>query len=64
MLFRRSAVQKAHFCGTGTWTDFDALMHYRSTTRSEIDFVGPWLARVPFEMKYTDGAWRRETLEL
>jgi predicted AAA+ superfamily ATPase len=45
----------------GTWTDFDALMYYRSTTRSEIDFVGPWLGRVPFEVKYTDGAWRRET---
>jgi hypothetical protein len=45
----------------GTWTDFDAVMHYRSATRSEVDFVGPWLGRIPYEVKYTEGAWRRET---
>jgi predicted AAA+ superfamily ATPase len=45
----------------GTWTDFDGLMHYRSATRSEVDFVGPWLGRIPYEVKYTEGAWRRET---
>lgn len=45
----------------GTWTDFDSLMHYRSKTRKEVDFVGAWLRHVPFEGKYTEGHWLRET---
>jgi predicted AAA+ superfamily ATPase len=45
----------------GTLTDYDSLMYLRTASRNEIDFVGPWLRRVPYEGKYTEGAWVRET---
>ena len=41
----------------------DRVMYERTDTRAEIDFVGPAL-EVPFECKYTDGNWRRETLTM
>lgn len=39
----------------------DALLYYRSATRAEIDFTAGWLEGVPYEGKYTEGAWLRET---
>jgi uncharacterized protein len=39
----------------------DALLYYRSATRAEIDFTAGWLDGVPYEGKYTEGAWLRET---
>lgn len=39
----------------------DALLHYRSATRAEIDFTAGWLDGVPCEGKYTEGPWLRET---
>ncbi len=41
----------------------DRVMYERTDTGAEIDFVGPDL-EVPFECKYTDGAWRREALTM
>jgi hypothetical protein len=38
----------------------DALLYYRSATRAEIDFTAGWLDGVPYEGKYTEGAWLRE----
>ena len=45
----------------GTWPDHDALMYFRSETRREIDFTGPWLGSVPYEGKYTEGHWKQQT---
>ncbi|MFS8637439.1 MAG: AAA family ATPase [Gemmatimonadota bacterium] len=39
----------------------DTLLYYRSATRAEIDFTAGWLDGVPYEAKYTEGAWLRET---
>lgn len=39
----------------------DTLLYYRSATRSEIDFTAGWLDGVPYEAKYTEGTWLRET---
>ncbi len=41
----------------------DRVMYERTTTGAEIDFVGLDL-EVPFECKYTDGSWRRESLTM
>jgi predicted AAA+ superfamily ATPase len=40
--------------------DFDAVLHYRSVTDAEIDFVGARMGDVAVESKYTDGNWGRE----
>lgn len=45
----------------GAITRQDALLYYRSATRAEIDFTAGWLDGVPYEGKYTEGAWLRET---
>lgn len=37
--------------------DFDAVLHHRGTTGSEIDFVGAALGRVAVESKYVDDRW-------
>jgi hypothetical protein len=46
-----------------TFVQADRVMYERTNTGAEIDFVGPDL-EVPFECKYTDGNWRRETLTM
>ena len=38
----------------------DALLYYRSATKAEVDFTAGWLDGVPYEGKYTEGAWIRE----
>jgi len=44
----------------GTFLDFDAVMHHRTQTRKEIDFVGPHFGGVAIEAKYVSGhRWRR-----
>jgi uncharacterized protein len=43
----------------GSFPRFDQLMFERPT-RKEIDFIAPWMHRVPIEGKYTSGAWRKE----
>lgn len=44
----------------GTFLDFDGVLHHRSQTRKEIDFVGPHFGGVAIEAKYVSGhRWRR-----
>ncbi len=45
----------------GSFRDSDAMLYYRSATGNEVDFVGPWLRDLPYESKYTEGRWLRET---
>jgi hypothetical protein len=40
--------------------DYDAVLHYRSATQAEIDFVGPRFGNVAVESKYVDDRWGRE----
>ena len=44
----------------GSYIRFESVMYRRTASKSEIDFVGPWMDGVPFESKYVDGAWLRE----
>ena len=48
----------------GTWVDFDRVLHHRTRTRKEIDFVGPGFLGAGIESKYVDGRWRRDALTL
>ncbi len=48
----------------GSYVAFDRVMHHRTATRREIDFVGPGFAELAFESKYVDGRWRRDTATL
>lgn len=43
----------------------DRLLHYRSSTKAEIDFVAPDFAQTCFESKFVDRAWGRafQTIE-
>ncbi|MXX33611.1 MAG: ATP-binding protein [Gemmatimonadetes bacterium] len=44
----------------GAFLDFDAVLHHRTQTRKEIDFVGPHLGDAAIEAKYVSGhRWRR-----
>lgn len=38
---------------------YHAVMHQRTASGAEIDFVGPPLNDLPWEAKYTEGAWKR-----
>ena len=46
-------------CNHNNYTDFDRVLHFRSATDAEIDFVGPDFGGLAIESKYTDGHWRR-----
>ena len=48
----------------GAHVEFDRVLHHRTRTRKEIDFVGPGFGGVGIESKYTDGNWRRDALTL
>ena len=44
----------------GGYLNFDAVLHHRTPTRKEIDFVGPGFGDLAVESKYVDGErWRR-----
>lgn len=44
----------------GGFLNFDAVLHHRTPTRKEIDFVGPGFGDLAIESKYVDGdRWRR-----
>lgn len=42
------------------FAEFDSVLHYRSATGAEIDFVGRQLSPVALESKYVDDRWARE----
>jgi uncharacterized protein len=45
----------------GRWAEHDQILHVRTSTRKEIDFIGPDLGRLAIESKYTQsGSWRGE----
>ena len=48
----------------GSLPAFDRVLHHRTATRREIDFVGPTLGGLAFESKYVDGKWRRDAQTL
>ncbi|MCY4212912.1 MAG: AAA family ATPase [Gammaproteobacteria bacterium] len=48
----------------GTLVGHDQVLHHRTASRKEIDFVGPQFGGAAFESKYVDGGWRREALTL
>ncbi len=48
----------------GTLTDFEGVLHHRTESRREIDFVGRGFGGLAFESKYVDGKWRRDALTL
>ena len=48
----------------GALVDFAAVLHHRSNTRREIDFVGPAFGELAIESKFVDGRWRRDAQTL
>lgn len=48
----------------GTLVDFAAVLHHRSNTRREIDFVGPAFGDLAIESKFVDGRWKRDAQTL
>ena len=48
----------------GSFVGFDRVLHHRTATRKEIDFVGPDFGGIAVESKYVDGGWRRDALTL
>ena len=45
--------------GDNSYASFDRVLHHRSATGAEIDFVGPGFGGLAIESKYVDGRWRR-----
>ena len=48
----------------GSYLDFTDVLHHRSNTRREIDFVGPNFGDVAIESKFVDGRWKRDAQTL
>ena len=48
----------------GEFMDFAALLHHRSNTRREVDFVAPRLGGLAIESKFVDGRWKRDAQTL
>lgn len=48
----------------GRYLDGDRVMHHRTATRKEVDFVSPDLGDLAIESKYVDGRWRAEAATL
>ena len=46
----------------GAHVEFDRVLHHRTRTRREVDFVGPGFGGAGIESKYVDGSWRRDAL--
>ena len=48
----------------GSLMDYAEVLHHRSNTRREIDFVGPSFGGVAIESKFVDGRWKRDAQTL
>lgn len=57
-------LRAAERAAPGSFVAFDRVMHHRTATRREIDFVGPGFGGLAFESKYVDGKWRRDAATL
>ena len=42
-------------------TQYNSILVHRGQKGAEIDFVGPWLKGLPYEGKYVEGLWFKET---
>ena len=49
---------------SGSYLDFADVLHHRSNTRREIDFVGPNFGGIAIESKFVDGRWKRDAQTL
>ena len=43
----------------GSYVEFSRVLHHRTKTNAEIDFVGPGFGDIAIECKYVEGGWRR-----
>ena len=48
----------------GSYPAFTDVLHHRSNTRREIDFVGPHFGGIALESKFVDGRWKRDAQTL
>ena len=48
----------------GSYLEFADVLHHRSNTRREIDFVGPAFGGIAIESKFVDGRWQRDAQTL
>ena len=48
----------------GSYLDFADVLHHRSNTRREIDFVGLNFGGIAIESKFVDGRWKRDAQTL
>ena len=48
----------------GAVVESNHVLHHRTRSRKEIDFVGPGFGGIGIESKYTDGGWRRDARTL
>ena len=48
----------------GSYMECDRVLHHRTRTRKEIDFVGPGFGGIAIESKYVDGRWKRDVQTL
>ena len=54
MALLRNSLRDSH----SNYADFNRVLHFRSATNAEIDFVGPGFGGLAIESKYADGRWR------
>ena len=52
-------LRAAERAAPGAHLDFEQVLHHRSRTGREIDFVGPGFGGLAIESKHVDGGWRR-----
>lgn len=57
----RRAIERA---APGTLVGHGQVLHHRTASRKEIDFVGPQFGGIAFKSKYVDVGWRRDALTL
>ena len=48
----------------GSSMELDHVLHHRTRTRKEIDFVGLGFGGIAIESKYVDGRWKRDVQTL
>ena len=48
----------------GSLAGHDQVLHHRTPSHKEIDFVGRQFGGIAFESKCVDGGWRRDALTL
>ena len=57
-------LRSCEYTRPGSYLDFADVLHHRSNTRREIDFVGPNFGGIAIESKFVDGRWKRDAQTL